>query len=366
MNSPTPPTLSTLPKLLQTAIDFANAHENPNNRDLAQPDGGLFKLDPPPWNRLYGPVSPRGPVSGVIRQGGEIVARWGEPDRADYTFSVAKTYLAMLAGVASDRGLIANLEAPIYKQLPGIGFDTEHNKRITWKHLLQQTSEWEGSCFDIPDQVDRYRGLSFLTRVPSDPPVITAKKGDARPLAVPGAFWEYNDVRINQLALALLHLFRRPLPEVFREAIAQPLGLSKGWRWDGYDHAWVDIDGKRMQSVPGGTHWGGGVAISANDQARIGELLLNQGRHNSQMVLSPRWIARMRDPCDIAPYYGFLIWLNGTGQLYPSASQASYFAIGNGGNVTWVDPRTEAVVVIRWMDTPKIDEFFGLVSAALR
>ena len=68
-------------------------------------------------------------------------------------------------------------------------------------------------------------------------PIITAtvtfgkptggKKGDPRPLQEPGTYWEYNDVRINQLSLALLHLFQRPLPEVFREAIMRPIGASE-------------------------------------------------------------------------------------------------------------------------------------------
>ena len=63
-------------------------------------------------------------------------------------------------------------------------------------------------------------------------------------------------MRINQLSLALLHLFGRPLPEVFRDAIMRPIGASDTWRWVGYDNAWIDLNGCRVQSVPGGTHWG--------------------------------------------------------------------------------------------------------------
>ena len=84
------------------AVSFAQSHEIPWPRDpttdLAQ--WGLHRDDPPPFNRLRGPVHQRGGVSGVIRVRGEEVASWGEPDRADQTFSVAKTYLALLAGIA--------------------------------------------------------------------------------------------------------------------------------------------------------------------------------------------------------------------------------------------------------------------------
>jgi len=136
------------------------------------------------------------------------------------------------------------------------------------------------------------------------------RKGDARPLQAPGSFWEYNDVRINQLSLALRHLFRRPLPEVFREAIARPCGASNDWCREGYENSWVLIDGQRIQSVPGGTHWGGGLAIGSADQALIGQRMLDQSRVGSQRALSKEWVRRMQTPCAIAPWYGKLTWLN--------------------------------------------------------
>src|SRR5205085_2784000 len=145
------------------------------------------------------------------------------------------------------------------ERLPGIGFDTPHDREITWAHLLEQTSEWQGSCFGMPDQVEHNR------RVSHDPKPPQGAKGEARVLQRPGTYWEYNDVRINQLSLALLHLFRQRLPEVFRAAILEPLGGGADFRWVGYDDAWVEIDGHRMQSVPGGSHWGGGVSIGARD-----------------------------------------------------------------------------------------------------
>ena len=195
----------------------------------------------------------------------------------------------MLAGVAHDRGLLPDAHEPVCAKVRGVGFESAHNAGITWLHLLQQTSEWEGECFGIPDQVDRYRHLQFQ---PPRPEMTAAgnKKGDPRPLQNPGSYWEYNDVRINQLALALLHLFRRPLPEVFRQTIAQPVGASDTWRWEGYGNSWVVIDGQQMQSVPGGTHWGAGVSISTFDQALIGQMLLDGGRVGTRQVLSKAFL----------------------------------------------------------------------------
>ena len=345
---------------LQEAIAFAQSHEIPWPRNPADDPArwGVHNDDPPPFNRLRGPVYPRGGVSGVIRVRGEEVAAWGEPDRADQTFSIAKTYLALLAGIAESRGLIDTRER-VSDRLPGIGFDSDHNRAITWHHLFTQASEWQGECFGMPDQVEHNR------RVSHDPKPPEGKKGEARRLREPGAYWEYNDVRINQFALALLHVFKRPLPEVFLEEILRPIGGGAGFRWEGYDDAWVEIGGRRMQSVPGGSHWGGGVSISARDQARIGQLMLDAGLHEGRQLIPKEWIERMRAPCAIAPFYGLLTWLNLDGRMFADASRSSWFMFGAGGNTVWIDPDHEAVVVWRWLDGAHSAAFVRLVAQAL-
>lgn len=345
-------------KNLEQAVQFAVDHETPWSRDIGS-SWGIHHQDPPPWNRLLGPVHARGPVSGTIIVSGRTLISWGEPERADLTFSVAKTYLALLAGVAHDRGLLPKIEEPVGVRVRGIGFDARRNAQVTWEHLLQQTSEWEGECFGVPDQVDRYRIVQFQGSVAA------GRKGDPRPLQAPGTHWEYNDVRINQLSLALLHLFGRPLPEVFRESIMQPIGASDRWRWVGYDNAWIELRGQRVQSVPGGTHWGGGVSISSIDQARVGQLLLEDGRANGRQVISSQWIERMRSPCAIAPFYGYLTWLNHFRRVFPSAPASSYFAIGAGSSFTWIEPERRMVLVVRWIDADYADGFFGRVLQAL-
>jgi CubicO group peptidase (beta-lactamase class C family) len=170
-------------------------------------------------------------------------------------------------------------------------------------------------------------------------------------------------VRINQLSAALLHLFKRPLPEVFLESVLEPLGGGDDFRWEGYDDAWVEIDGRRMQSVPGGTHWGGGVSIGARDQARIGQLLLDGGAHQGRQIIPRDWVQRMHQPCEIAPFYGWLTWLNADGRMFPEASRASWFMFGAGGHMVWIDPDSEAVVVVRWLDGAHTAGFVRLVAA---
>src|SRR5215472_3825439 len=248
------------------AVRYAQAHETPWPRDLrAHLASGFF--EPPPDNAILGPIRPRGGPNGLILRGGEVVAQWGDTRRVDFTFSVAKSYLSLLAGIAVADGLIAELDEPVGRTVRDGGFDGPHNGAITWRHLLQQTSEWKGTLFGKSDIVDRNRNLAVEGK---------GRKGDARPLQSPGTFWEYNDVRVNRLALALLQRFRRPLPEVFAERIMQPIGASSDWSWHGYHISAVEIGGRLVESVSGGSHWGGGVAIHAEDQARIGLLMLHR------------------------------------------------------------------------------------------
>lgn len=347
--------MSNHPERLQDAIEFACSHEVAWSRDTTGV-WGVHQDDPPPYNRLFGPVHARGGVCGVIAQSGKTIAEFGNPDRADLTFSVAKAYLALLAGVAHDQGRL-HVDQPIVEVLPGIGFDDAHNRTITWRHLLEQTSEWSGTCLGIPDQVDHYRSLAFA-------PVTHGKKGTKRPLKSPGTYWEYNDVRINQLSLALLHLFGEPLPEVFKRHIADPCGLSTTWRWVGYDHAWVELKGQLVQSVPGGSHWGGGVSISARDQFRLTQMLLDNGNCGDRRVLSLDWINQMRTPSRLAPFYGYLVWLNDGQRIFKSLSPSAFFGMGAGGHFSLVEPVHDLVIIVRWLDSSQADEFFARVVKA--
>jgi CubicO group peptidase (beta-lactamase class C family) len=275
------------------------------------------------------------------------------------TFSVAKSYLSLLAGIAFDRGLLPDPQERVGLRVKDGGFDSEHNRAITWQHLLQQTSEWQGSLWDKPDLVDRNRDL-LTEGKPGN------AKGTHRPLRQPGAYWEYNDVRVNRLSLALLRLFRQPLPQAFAEAVMNPIGASSGWEWHGYRNSRVEIGGVSVESVSGGGHWGGGVFMHAEDQARIGLMMLARGAWAERRLVSERWIELSTTPCDINPSYGYLWWLNTGRKHFPSASAESVFASGAGANLTWIDPATGIVAVMRWIDAEARDGFMSRVIASLK
>lgn len=344
---------------LAAAVAFAEEHETPWRQDMrAQLEAGNF--EPPPDNEIIGPVSARGGPNGLLLRHGKMLASWGDTRQVDMTFSVAKSYLSILAGIAVADGLITDLDEPIGRTVDDGGFEGAHNGAITWRQMLQLTSEWEGSLFGKSEQIDRNRSLA--SEAAGRP---AGAKGAPRPLQAPGTFWEYNDVRVNRLSLALLRRFGRALPEVFAERIMRPIGASNDWRWEGYRTSFVEVGGRQVQSVSGGGHWGGGVFIHAEDQARIGQLMLSRGQWGGARILPESWVTASVTPCPLNPRYGLFWWLNSDSSYQPSAPRDSVFAIGAGGNVTWIDPSYGLVAVLRWIDSTKLDAWIGRVLASL-
>ena len=141
-----------------------------------------------------------------------------------------------------------------------------------------------------------------------------------------------------------------------------PIGASDTWQWHGYENSYVEIGGKRVQSVSGGGHWGGGVWVSTWDHARFGYLHLRRGRWGDRQILSETWIKTATDARRGQPGYGCLWWLN-TGRVrYPSAPESSFFAIGAGSNIIWIDPEHDIVAVVRWIDSAAVDGFIARVQ----
>src|SRR5262245_31810468 len=206
------------PEGLVRAIEYHRSHETRWRRDFITESGRYIGVadEPPVPGDVLGPVEPRGGPNGLVLRHGVIAAEWGDTARTDMTFSIAKSYLAVVAGLAVDRGLIRDLDEPVHGYGLDDGFESAQNRLITWRHLLQQTSEWQGELWGKPDTVDHHRNLSQ-----SD--LGQATKGHRRELRPPGSYWEYNDVRVNRLSLSLLRLFRRPLAAVLRDTLMDPL-----------------------------------------------------------------------------------------------------------------------------------------------
>lgn len=344
------------PDRLADAVVYAKTHDTPAHQvryDFS--DDAWAEAEGEHGGRIGPMPDRRGGPAGVVLHEGRVVAEWGDTTRVDHAFSVAKSFLSICAGVAYDRGLIADVSdlaadyvADLDDSAVGGTFEGDHNGAIRWEHLLQQTSEWEGTLFGKPDSVDRNRAVGKETE---------AEKGAHRDLREPGTFWEYNDVRINRLALALLRVHGKPLPRVLAHEVMEPAGATRTWEWHGYHNSDVLVDGTRMRSVSGGGHWGGGFWGSARDLARAGQLLANRGQWGEKQLLSEEWVQMATAPCGVQPTYGYLFWLNTDRALWPSAPASCFAMLGHGRNVVWVNPEDDLVAVLRWLRSPEEGEF---------
>jgi CubicO group peptidase (beta-lactamase class C family) len=363
---------------LQDAIEFAKANETKEARDLGLRHQTSFGREP--HGEPIGPFKTRGAVTGIIVRQGYIAAEFGEPARVDMTFSVTKSFLSTIVGLAWADGIIAdindriapymspvllpegdgerNLHAEHYTHEPVLLFEDQHNRKITWNHLLRQTSAWRGTLWGKPDWADR----------PSGEPNTWYDMDRVEP----GTEYEYNDTRVNLLALAATQVWRHPLPVVLRTRIMDPIGASPTWRWDGYDNSWITLDGRKVQVVSGGGHWGGGMFINAYDQARFGLFTLRRGNWSGQQLLPGEWFTMATTPTlpDKLNTYGFMnFFLNLPGlsgeKRYPGAPDQAFSHLGSGPNIVYVDPVNDLVVVVRWIERAAAAEFLGKVIAAI-
>jgi CubicO group peptidase (beta-lactamase class C family) len=359
---------------INEAIEFAISHESNANSNLkiAHYESAFGRE---PFGYPVGPMLTRGRATGLIIYKGYVVGQWGEPEKVDLTFSVAKSFLSTTAGLAVSEGLIKSemdlvypYMAPIYPYEPVKSminksdhlyesdvselFGTEHNRKIRWNDLLRQTSDWEGSLWGKPDWADRPSGKATEWR--------------SRLRNEPGTVYEYNDTRVNVLALALMNVWRRPLPVVLKEKVMDPIGASDTWRWTGYENSFVIIDGQIMQSVSGGSHWGGGMMLSAWDQARFGYLTLRNGNWKGKQLIPSSWIEKSRTPTPAQPDYGFMnFFLNHDLKQVPQAPKSAFLHIGAGTNMVYVDQENDIVIVARWIPNEDKAELVKLVLESI-
>lgn len=337
---------------LNTAVNFAKTNEYSGSRDLRIAILEGFAREP--FHEVLGPTKKREGPAGLILKNGFVIAKWGDTKRVDMTFSVTKSFLSTIAGLAVDKGLI-NYETDFAKDYLWDGtFDGEHNSKITFQHLLQQNSDWSGELWGGKDWADR------------PPREGSLDDWKNRKLKEPGTFMEYNDVRVNVLAYALLQIWRKPLPQVLKNEVMDKIGASTTWRWFGYENAWTTIDGIQMKSVTGGGHSGGGLFISTEDMARFGLLFLNNGKWENEQIISKNWIKRAVTPSKPNLNYGYMWWLNEKGpRHWENVSEDVYYAAGFGGNFIVIDKKHNVVVVTRWLEPSKIGEFMQTLTKAL-
>ena len=334
---------------IKEAIQFAVENENSVNRNLK--DAIISSFGYEPGFEIKGPTKPRKGPNGLIIKDGYIIGKWGDVSRVDMTFSVTKSYLSTVAGLAYQKGLF-NLDEKLKDHIKDGKFSSDHNKEITWHHLLNQSSQWKGNLFGTFDWADR------------PPRNLSVGELKVREIPKPGEAYEYNDVRVNLLSFSLLNVLREPLPHILKKELMDPIGASSSWGWYGYEKSKILLNGEMVSSVSGGGHFGGGLFINSLDHARFGLLFLRNGKWKDKLLLSPEWIKLVQQPSENNESYGYMWWLNKGDGKWEGLSENIYYGAGFGGNFIVIIPDHNLVVVARWIDSLKIDHFIRKVVNA--
>ncbi|SFC95320.1 serine hydrolase domain-containing protein [Massilia yuzhufengensis] len=332
------------PAALSAAVQFAQSRETTRAVDFSDQEATF-------GSRLGSMPTQRARTNGLVIYKGYVVAEFGDTAFVDPTYSVAKSILATVAGVAVRDGRFA-VDEPVGRRVTDGGYASPQNAAITWQQHLQQESEWEGSMWG--------KNADFIGKA-----AFGAGQRKPRALQKPGSFYEYNDVRINRFALSLTHVFGQSVPEVFQQQVMNPIGASNSWKWVPYHNSYVELNGKQLPSVSGGTRWGGGMWINSWDMARFGYLWLQGGAWNGKQLLPPSYVKAALSPSANGPDYGYLWWLNTKGKNLPGLPSNAYAALGAGNNTIVVSPDHDLVIVWRW-HAGNAAEFATKVIASIR
>jgi CubicO group peptidase (beta-lactamase class C family) len=267
----------------------------------------------------------------IARKGYEVWAG-SESDREFQIYSATKSFTSTVLGLLIQDGKVS-LDTLARDLEPALA---DQYAAVTLRHFATMTSGYDsaGGSYEFDAQG---RGDSWNPGPP------------APPIFPPGSRFRYWDDAMSQFGNVLTKAARVPLDRMFRDRIADPIGMVN-WRWTEND-------------TPAGRvlSWTGGIHTSSRELARFGHLFLNRGNWNGRQLIDASWVDQATSvqvpasvPNDALPrsrgagVYGYNWWVNGIQQdgrrLWPGAPPRTYYANGLHNNVCIVVPEWNLVL----------------------
>jgi len=246
--------------------------------------------------------------------------------------SITKSVIALLVGIAFDRGLLKNLDASIFSFFPEYGdLRTPEKDQITLRHLLSMTSG-----LDWPERAISSNNPANIVRRGARDPYPYRFVLERSVEATPGTAWKYNSGGVWLLGLMLRKLAEQPLEQFAKEALFEPLGIQD-WEW------------ARFPNGDLGTS--GGLHLRPRDMAKLGQLVLDGGVWHGRQIVSADWIKQMTAPQSPPGFsfgslrsYGYLWW---QGRSSIENQDVDWIAaLGRGGQRLFVVPSLSLVVAV--------------------
>ncbi|WP_432258861.1 serine hydrolase domain-containing protein [Cupriavidus sp. TMH.W2] len=257
----------------------------------------------------------------VIKDGKLVFERYGDGLSRDYNhelYSVTKFISALLVGTLVGDGKLSAEESPaprLAAARPDLASALADKQAIQLRHLMSMSS---GLSYKLVEGTDTlYYGVPDRLRVAAGAAVRTRA----------GTEFDYIDVNPVLVGAAITQAAGQPEDQYAKARLFGPLGMNH-YRWDG-------ADGK------GAVSGGWGLRLRAIDMAKLGMLMLNQGRWNGQQIVPASWVARMTTPAGPAKDYGFYCWVNNIVQ-----GEREFSAMGYKGQFITVLPKQNAVIVM--------------------
>ena len=246
--------------------------------------------------------------------------------------SVTKSVTSLLFGIALARGDIRSIDAPIVTYLPAYAdaFGDARKLRITIRHLLAMTSSirWpEGGAYDAAEDL-----TARMEKSADWPAVVLAQPMDGEP----GSIWNYSSGGAALLAAVFKSATGRDLQDYARVHLFGPLGIA--------NVHWKRSAGELTDSE-------GGLYVTIDDLARLGQMLADGGVWLGRQVVPAAWVRESTRPLLTLPpprgadgtRYGLLWWMPPVGLVRDTAT---FYGNGYGGQYLVVMPATKTVAVI--------------------
>jgi len=244
------------------------------------------------------------------------------------SFSVVKSFVATLVGIALEEGLIRSVDDPITDYVPsllGSGFAgasiadvLQMSSGIAFSEIYGDHSSDAYRIFD-----DMYLWLGSISGITASYPRATA----------PGQVFHYASINTQALGMLVREVSGQPISTYLQDKLWQPMGATSEASW------MTDIYGEEVTFM--------GLNATLRDFARLGLLYLHEGRLNNQRIVSAEWVRRATTPdkpwlqpgeIDGDWGYQYQWWI-------PRDGHGDYSAIGIWGQFIYVNPEAELVIV---------------------
>ena len=199
------------------------------------------------------------------------------------SFSVAKSFVSTLIGIALDENKIKSTEEPFTNYLP---FFLKKDKRfayITIQHLLDMRSgiKWNEDAYGLKDDAIK---MGFR------PNMMTYIK-KLKIASKPSEDSSYKSINTMLLGMILTKVYNKPLSKILEEKMWKPMGMETTANWN--------TDNKKLEITYGGLN------ATARDFAKLGSLFLHKGILNNNKIISEAWINKSTNADTLFNYDGY-------------------------------------------------------------